>query len=589
MPRQITTAVNTSTGLQTVTIGGMTKTPLAAMVFLTNGTSDNVLQASGVFSFGAVDSSGSQMSSVVVSPDNLATSAASRRLINTFGIIYSDTTTQSRNISFDAFVSGGIRFDVATTDGNPVTATFVFFTDDDIISADVGIVALTTTPQTITTGNPTSAVITTSVGNGNSSNSTHSILSFGISTNEATDKNSGVFFWDRDGQPATSDGLYRSDTAAFGQVFNGSVTWTGGIGSYTATGFDVTTSGSVSSDEIGYLALEFKSGVEFSLFAEDGPAATGTLAFTQAHTTEFALMVPSNIEVIGSVDSTNADGLGVYIASADGTVSHSFSVEDTADPTNNKSLYSESRFKDLEAGSTTLTDGTLTTLGSLTFNFTTAPSTAKKWFGLSVGSSAGGTVAVTSTLGTITYTSQAAAVDLTGAVDVVTTLGTITYTSQSAVVDLTGSIDVVATLGGISYSSQNTVVDLTGSVDVSATLGAINYTSQNTVVSVGGEYVVQATLGAISYSSQSTTVQVSGVVDVAATLGAITYSGQGAVVSLAGLIDVAATLGTISYNSQNAVVALGAGQDFGTVTAGFADDLYSSTFKPDSITVTFKI
>ena len=77
-------------------------------------------------------------------------------------------------------------------------------------------------------------------------------------------------------------------------------------------------------------------------------------------------------------------------------------------------------------------------------------------------------------------------------------------------------------------------------------------------------------------------------VSVPATLGTISYASNNTVVSLAGLIDVNATLGTISYTSNNTTVTVAAGQTFGVVGVGFADDLYSSTFKPDSITVTFR-
>ena len=58
--------------------------------------------------------------------------------------------------------------------------------------------------------------------------------------------------------------------------------------------------------------------------------------------------------------------------------------------------------------------------------------------------------------------------------------------------------------------------------------------------------------------------------------------------TLAGLIDVTATIGTISYTSNSTTVTVAAGQDFGVVGVGFADDIYGSTFKPDSITVNFR-
>ena len=115
-------------------------------------------------------------------------------------------------------------------------------------------------------------------------------------------------------------------------------------------------------------------------------------------------------------------------------------------------------------------------------------------------------------------------------------------TDGSAWVDLGGGtgITLTATLGTINYTSQNTAVGLTGSVDVISTLGSINYTSQNSTV------------------------------------------------TLSGLIDISATLGTITYNSYNVTVGVGEGQLINNITGYFADDIYSSGFKSNIITVNFK-
>ncbi len=151
-----------------------------------------------------------------------------------------------------------------------------------------------------------------------------------------------------------------------------------------------------------------------------------------------------------------------------------------------------------------------------------------------------------------------------GGVTVTATLGTIDYTSQNATVALTGSVDIVTTLGTISYSSQNATIGLTGDIDVTATLGTIDYSSNNTTVSIDAGTIVNATLGTIDYTSQNTTVV------------------------LSGLVDVTATLGAIVYNSYPAIVQIGEGQTIGNVTVGFADDIYTAGFKPDTITVSFK-
>lgn len=175
-----------------------------------------------------------------------------------------------------------------------------------------------------------------------------------------------------------------------------------------------------------------------------------------------------------------------------------------------------------------------------------------------------------------------------GGISITATLGSIDYSSQNAIVQLTGSVDVVATLGAISYGSQDATIQLSGEIDVSATLGAIDYTSQNTTVQLSGELLVNATLGQIDYTSNNVAIDLSGDISVSAGLGQIDYSSQDTVVTLQGNIVVPVTLGQITYDSKSVVVSIGEGQVIGVVTAGFANDLYSSNFKPDDISIQFK-
>ena len=83
-------------------------------------------------------------------------------------------------------------------------------------------------------------------------------------------------------------------------------------------------------------------------------------------------------------------------------------------------------------------------------------------------------------------------------------------------------------------------------------------------------------------------IGLTGGVNVNATLGTIDYTSNDTVITLQGQVSVIATLGTISYDSNNVTIQVGTGQFIGTVTAGFADDLYSAGFKPSEITVSFK-
>ena len=198
-------------------------------------------------------------------------------------------------------------------------------------------------------------------------------------------------------------------------------------------------------------------------------------------------------------------------------------------------------------------------------------------------------ITLTAALGSINYASQNTTVQLSGVVDVNATLGSIDYSSNGAEVQISGNVDVVATLGVISYNSQNTNVQLSGAVNVSVTLGAIDYGSLNTVIQLSGEVGVNAALGLIDYSSNNAVIGITGGISLSATLGQIDYSSKNASITLQGQINTPVTLGHISYDSNNVVIGTGDEQIIGVVTVGFAADIYGAGFKPDEITVTFKI
>ena len=201
---------------------------------------------------------------------------------------------------------------------------------------------------------------------------------------------------------------------------------------------------------------------------------------------------------------------------------------------------------------------------------------------------AGGGISLTATLGTIEYTSNDSVVSLAGSVDVTATLGAISYSSSDTIISFTGSVDLIATLGAINYASNDSTVQVSGAVNVTATLGTINYTSNNAGISLFGNVDIVATLGAINYNSNDVSISLAGGVNVNATLGTIDYTSSDTAILLQGQVLVLSTLGTISYDSYNVNIQVGSGQFIGTVTAGFANDIYSAGFKPSAITVNFK-
>lgn len=241
-------------------------------------------------------------------------------------------------------------------------------------------------------------------------------------------------------------------------------------------------------------------------------------------------------------------------------------------------------------GSNAITEGTPTDIfenyatGDYRIKATSSPGVAGA--GAFINASSG--ISLTATLGTIEYTSNDSVVSLIGAIDVTATLGSISYSSNDSIISFTGSVDVIATLGTINYSSNNSVIQISGETNLTATLGTIEYTSNDTAISLFGNIDVVATLGAINYNSNDVSISLTGGVNVNATLGTIDYTSSDTTILLQGQVSVLATLGAISYDGYSVNVQVGSGQFIGTVTTGFANDIYSAGFKPSAITVNFK-
>lgn len=175
-----------------------------------------------------------------------------------------------------------------------------------------------------------------------------------------------------------------------------------------------------------------------------------------------------------------------------------------------------------------------------------------------------------------------------GGVTVTGTTPTFNYSSVAASIDLTGSIDVTGQTANYTYSVVSGAVDLTGDISITGATASYNYQSINGLVDLTGEITVLGVTPNQSYSSVSGIIELGAVISVVGLTPNYNYQGAAGEVSLNGEILVSGETPSYSYSAIKGFVTTGKAQVIGTVTSSFASDVYSSGFKPSTITVNFK-
>lgn len=386
-------ALNTSTGTQDITISGF-GTPKAAIVELTIASVDDAITAHYGQCIGFTDGS-TDVSTLARGVDNVATSDTGRRTSTTvLGILYDSTSTLVSSMVFSSWITDGIRINITDSNGAAafIKVTLIGGADTINVKAKSLQMTATTVVESALTFEPDLVIIT---GSGNSvvdSLGAQCIQSIGFAHNNGADANFGSFHWDRDAQTTTNTGCYVSTSRCCGQVFNDAATWLGLIDTYTTSGFTVRTTASPGNDYVVYLALQFQNSPDIKIFSTDGPTATGSKAFTDpGFKPDFLTLITSGATATDTVQGAGPDGLASY--TTDGTSEYALAIssDDAAGTTVAKSI-AASKLKDLQNGSGVLHDGTFTSFDAtgFTFNFTTAPGTARKWIGLAIGSAVAG-------------------------------------------------------------------------------------------------------------------------------------------------------------------------------------------------------
>ena len=390
--RVVTATLNTSPGNQDITISGF-GTPSAAIVFY-GGDSSGTQKANATLGVGFTD--GTNECCVAISSEDAVTTTDTYRKMRNDRFIdcLSGTTSASDYVaSFSAWITDGIRINIASAPSGTRTATFILIGGADVTNATVGDVPLGfgTSAITETIGHSSDLILSASSGHDISTSAiVHSILSLGMYHNDGADTQKSVCFLDQDdiSTPTPSDvGGYFSTTNSALQVFNGTATWVAQISNVTSTTFDVTPSASASGDDLIYLALKFSNSPDISIDTLDGPTATGSYSTTApGFEPDFCLMFLSDNTTVNTVQNSESISISAFDAANEACLS--YSSKDNVTFKVAKSEYNASAVADLTAGNTDLHVGTFTSFDAngFTLNFpSTVAGTSRKWAALTIG------------------------------------------------------------------------------------------------------------------------------------------------------------------------------------------------------------
>ena len=186
------------------------------------------------------------------------------------------------------------------------------------------------------------------------------------------------------------------------------------------------------------------------------------------------------------------------------------------------------------------------------------------------------------------YASISGLIDLTGAINVTGQTANYPYNAISGLIDLTAELSVTGQTPNYTYAALGGQVEFTGAISVIGATASYNYQSINGLVDLTGEISVLGQTSNYSYASINGSVELGAFITVIGNTPNYNYQNITGVVDLAGEILVNGETVGYSYSAISGFVVVGGGQAIGTVTAGFADDLYSADYKPSEITVTFK-
>lgn len=485
--KQTTVALNTTTGLQNITISGF-GTPKAAIVMLNYSDSgqDSTVSVSRM-SYGFTDGVSNYQVSFE-SNDGAATSSTRRSGDSSLGMLQLTSGATLANIVFNAWITDGIQINITTAFGTPsVYATVILLGGSDLLNVSVGAVKLTngtsSTAISSLSFEPT-IVNTIGVGLNTIGNSTITVMSLGYSHNDGTAKNKGVIYHDSNSFGTSSVESYSATARCAGQIISGALTWTGYISSYATNGFTYTHDTNTGGDYVFYLAMELGGGIGVNIDLIDSPSTTGSFAKTGVGFQPNYLMLASAEGTnADAIQATDADGFSVYSTDGTSESTHAGSSQDAVTTTNTASRVSTD-LAFLHSGNAIATQGSLTSFDSdgYTLNITTLTA-QKKWLQLAFGAASSG---INVTPLTVNYNITALTADVNAPYDILAATTNYNINALAATVSFSGAIDVTALPANYNITALVTTVAVSGDIDIIPQPANVDYTANNTTVSLFG-------------------------------------------------------------------------------------------------------
>lgn len=465
-------ACATSGGDQTITttdLGGLT--PKAALFIVSAAVTDGTAADHAVLGIGAATGASNQWA-VGASDENAADPTDGYRRAMSDQCIFilnpADGTVDGE-ASFSAFVENGITINWGNAPASAYLLTVIFFAGTDLsVHANTFTIAAAgnTTDVTDPGFQPDLVLLASTFLAFNDTSASHDGYSFGYALD--TNEQACISILSRDNR-ATSEVEGRLDTS------NGIVQMTAGggvygsvqIGSFDASGFSGTTSGSISG-AVGYLALYFNNAVSVEGGVISTPTSTGSQSVTDPNFQPQAVIVC--MAQMAAVNTNYSDGsggaFGISAFDADEAYCNSVCSEDNAAAGNTQSLSDDAIVNlPLHNGSA----GHIASFTSFdatgwTWNFTTTQGTAVQWWYLAI-EAAGGTQYPQSVAGMLT---SAGALAVRGQKALGGTLSSAGQISRSVATSLAG------TLSSAGVITKRTILStLTGTLTSAGTLTAV--------------------------------------------------------------------------------------------------------------------
>lgn len=493
--KQTTVALNTTTGLQNITISGF-GTPKAAIVMLNYSDSgqDSTVSVSRM-SYGFTDGVSNYQASFE-SNDSATTSSTRRSGDSSLGMLQLTNGATLANIVFNAWITDGIQINITTAFGTPsVYATVILLGGSDLLNVSVGAAQLTngtsSTAISSLSFEPT-IVNTIGVALNTIGNSSITVMSLGYSHNDGTAKNKGIIYHDNNNVGTSVVESYSATARCAGQIVSGAVTWTGHISSYAANGFTYTHDTNTGGDYVFYLAMELGAGIGVNIDLIDSPSTTGSFAKTGVGFQPNYLMLASAEGTnADAIQVTDADGFSVYSTDGTSESTHAGSSQDAVTTTNTASRVSTD-LAFLHSGNAIATQGSLTSFDSdgYTLNITTLTA-QKKWLQLAFGAASSG---INVTPLTVNYDITALTADVNAPYDILAATTNYNINALAATVSFSGAIDVTALPANYNITALVATVAVSGDIDVISQPANISYAANNATVSLFGTIDVNASV-----------------------------------------------------------------------------------------------